>query len=192
MNFEEISGLSCNYDKTVLMPVFPPTDEEINFCSDLDFRIVNKIHLLGMDITPDFVDIGKNFLVVKEKILKQVRFWERFKLTLPGRISIAKTFLVSQLNYLGSVFRIPEDTCQDVQNIINNFIRKNLRVSRDRICTSVENGGLGFFHLNDFLSAQRCCWIFRAKKNTIDNWRHDLFDAAPGNDILKIKSVDIC
>jgi hypothetical protein len=83
MNFEEISGLSCNYDKTVLMPVFPPTDEEINFCSDLDFRIVNKIHLLGMDITPDFVDKGKNFLVVKEKILKQVRFWERFKLTLP-------------------------------------------------------------------------------------------------------------
>jgi hypothetical protein len=33
---------------------------------------------------------------------------------------------------------------------------------------------------------------FSCKKNTIDNWRHDLFDAAPGNDILKVRSVDIC
>jgi hypothetical protein len=99
LDFEKISGLCCNYDKTVLMPVFEPTNEEKIFSDELGFRIVNSIHLLGMDITPNFTDISKNFTKIKEKILLQVRFWERFKLSLPGRLSIAKTFLVSQLNY---------------------------------------------------------------------------------------------
>jgi hypothetical protein len=191
LDFEKISGLCCNYDKTVLMPVFEPTNEEKIFSDELGFRIVNSIHLLGMDITPNFTDISKNFTKIKKKILLQVRFWERFKLSLPGRLSIAKTFLVSQLNYLGCVFSVPDSICLEIQEIINNFIRKNLKIAKDRICTSAEKGGLGFFDLRDFLSAQRCCWIFRAKKHTIDNWRHDLFEAAPGNDILKIKCVDI-
>jgi hypothetical protein len=165
LDFEKISGLCCNYDKTVLMPVFEPSDEEKIFSEELGFRIVNNIHLLGMDITPDFADISKNFTKIKEKILLQVRFWERFKLSLPGRLSIAKTFLVSQLNYLGCVFSVPDNICLEIQEIITNFIRKNLKIARDRICTSAEKGGLGFLDLQDFLSAQRCCWIFRAKKH---------------------------
>jgi hypothetical protein len=52
-------------------------------------------------------------------------------------------------------------------------------------------GGLGFFKLDEFLAAQRCMWIFRAKKFCIDNWRYDLHKAAPGTDPLLLKKCDL-
>jgi hypothetical protein len=189
-DFGEISGLCCNYDKTVILPVFAPTEEERAFIKDLDFRIVDKLKLLGMEITNNFNDIRNNFVVIREKILKLVRFWERFKLSLPGRISIAKTFLVSQLNYLSGVFTPPDDVINEIQLIIDNFIRKNINIARDRVTRSVDNGGCGFFDLSDFLAAQRCTWVFRAHRATIDNWRYDLFIAAPEHNILAIRAVD--
>jgi hypothetical protein len=190
LEFGEISGLCCNYDKTVVLPVFEPTDHEKELITNLGFRTVDTVKLLGMDITRDFEDVGKNFVTIKEKILKLIRFWDRFRLSLPGRISIAKTFLVSQLNYLGGVFRPPDDVLEEIQTLINNFIKKNLNISRERITKSVELGGCGFFRLDDFLAAQRCAWIFRAHKATIDNWRYDLFVGAPDNNILAIRATD--
>jgi hypothetical protein len=75
--------------------------------------------------------------------------------------------------------------------MINTFIRKNLNISKERISRPVELGGLGFYNLSSFLSAQRCCWIFRAKKLVIDNWRYDLFCASPINNILSVRESDI-
>jgi hypothetical protein len=122
IEFGDISGLCCNYDKTVVLPVFEPTCQEKNLITNLGFRTVDTVKLLGMDITHNFEDVGNNFLSIKEKILKLIRFWERFRLSLPGRISIAKTFLVSQLNYLGGVFRPPDDVLAEIQTLINSFI----------------------------------------------------------------------
>jgi hypothetical protein len=68
-----------------------------------------------------------NFDKILEKIQAQCSYWSRFKLSLPGRISIAKTFMVSQINYLGSVFS-PSDTQRtDMQNLLNSFIKKTLK-----------------------------------------------------------------
>jgi hypothetical protein len=77
------------------------------------------------------------------------------------------------------------------QNMINNFIRKNLKISDCRLYLPPENGGVGFFCIKDFLDAQRCTWLFRAKKLCNDNWRHDLHALAPNQDPLLIRSSDI-
>jgi hypothetical protein len=191
LEFENISGLACNYDKTVLMPIQVPTEAEMDFIVDLGFRTTEKINLLGAEITPNLEDLSNNFLKIKEKISKLIRFWERFKLSLPGRISIAKTFLVSQLNYLGCVFQVPSVYLDEIQALIHNFIKKNLNISRERMTRPVELGGVGFFNLEEFLMSQKCSWIFRAHRSTIDNWRYDLYDAAPGNNILLLKRSDI-
>jgi hypothetical protein len=190
-DFSGISGLECNYDKTVLLPIFEPNAEEMRVIESVGFRSVDKIKLLGCDITRNYDDLQGNFRTIKEKILNLIRFWERFKLSLPGRISIAKTFMVSQLNYLGCVFRPDPDLLSEIQSMLDCFIKKNLNISRERICRPVSLGGLGFFNLSDFLSAQRCSWIFRAYRYTIDNWRYDLFSSAPGNNILLLRKSDI-
>jgi hypothetical protein len=106
---------------------------------------VNSIKLLGADITTDYSEINGNFVRIKNKIVNLINFWSTFRLTLPGRVTIAKTFLISQLNYLGSVFVPDVTTLQEIQSLINNFIRKNIRISDERIYLSPKLGGIGFF-----------------------------------------------
>jgi exonuclease III len=189
--FSVISGLCCNYDKTILLSVMEPTQEEEEMASNAGFRMVDSFKLLGMDITRDYRDIASNFVSIRDKIVNLTRYWERFRLSLPGRITIAKTFLVSQLNYLGSVFIPPSEILAEIQGIINSFIKKNLNISGDRIYFSACLGGLGFFNLSDFLEAQRCSWIFRAHKFPIDNWRYDLHSLAPNNNVLLLRASDV-
>jgi hypothetical protein len=190
-NFSIFSGLECNFDKTSLMPIFPISNEESEWVQEAGFTVVNKLRLLGADITANFEDLQENFIRIKEKILNLANYWSRFKLSLPGRIAIAKTFLISQLNYLGCVFCPNEVTLREIQNIVNNFLRNNLRISDERISLSPKKGGLGFFNLSDFLEAQRATWLLRANKNCIDNWRYDLHLLAPANNVLLIRTCDV-
>jgi uncharacterized membrane protein len=72
-------------------------------------------------------NIEQIFEKIKSKIINLVAFWERFRLTLPGRITIAKTFLISQLNYIGSFLKPSPQTLEQIQVIINNFVKKKLK-----------------------------------------------------------------
>jgi len=98
--FESISGLGCNLEKTSLMQVGSndPIPQEI---IDLGLTITDEIVLLGAKIKNQGVCFDSNGTLILEKIRKQVNFWKRFNLSLPGRINVAKTFLYSQVNYLG-------------------------------------------------------------------------------------------
>jgi hypothetical protein len=70
------------------------------------------------------------FEKILQKITNLVSFWERFKLSIPGRITIAKTFLVSQLNYVGC-FLSPSDGMIDrLQRVLDNFIKKKFEYFR--------------------------------------------------------------
>jgi hypothetical protein len=187
-DFGSISGLICNYEKTQVMPVG---------CIDntlLDLHglcLTNKIKLLGLEITNDLDTLSDAFLSIREKLLSLVWFWERFNLTLLGRIAIVKTLLISQINYLGS-FLTPEDTIlSEIQAILDNFALKNLNISVDRRYLKPEQGGLGLLNIRDFLIAQKCTWIKRAASNTIDNWRLTLMCNAPGGKILNIRACDL-
>jgi exonuclease III len=190
-DFSTISGLHCNFDKTALMPVFPLTAQESDWIAEAGFSVVHKIKLLGAEISVNFNDLQDNFTRIKDKITKLINFWNRFKLSMTGRITIAKTFLVSQINYLGCIFAPNDVILNEIQTLINTFIRKNLKISDERIQLSPEMGGLGFFNISQFLDAQRATWLLRARKNCIDNWRYDLHLLAPGNNVLLLRSTDI-
>jgi hypothetical protein len=187
-----ISGLHCNFDKTSLLPIFPVSDPEREWIQEAGFTVATSIKLLGAEITADPEELPSNFTGVITKITSLISYWSRFKLSLPGRIAISKTFLISQINYLGSIFKPTDLQVQTMQLLINNFIKKNLKISDERMYSSPGIGGLGFFNISEFLSTQRCVWLFRAKKNCIDNWRFDLHQLAPNNDPLLIRSSDVC
>jgi hypothetical protein len=159
--------------------------------ADTGFTVVNHFKLLGANITADFNDLKDNFKNVINKITGQISFWSRFRLSLPGRITIAKTYLISQINYLGCVFRPSDEQIAVMQRIINSFIKKGLNISDERMYADPESGGLGFFNISSFLDAQMCTWILRAKNTPIDNWRYDLHFLAPGRDPLALRTSDV-
>jgi hypothetical protein len=136
--FGDISGLRCNYDKTLVVPIGTNTVIPNNLHG---FTVSNKIKLLGLEISNDLNLLTENFLVIRDKIVSLVLFWERFKLTLPGRIAIIKTLLLPQLSYLGSFLTPDDEILSSIQKILDDFALNGQTMSRDRRYLNPEHGG---------------------------------------------------
>ena len=68
---------------------------------NLGFKVVNTLQILGLKIGPDGLMENDALDAANAKINQLIGSWSRFNLTLKGRISISKTFLISQITYLG-------------------------------------------------------------------------------------------
>ncbi len=90
-DFGAISGLKCNYYKTVVMPIGTVSDDNIPLHG---FCLANTVKLLGLNISNNLTDLPSNFVNFAEKIRNTILFWERFHLSLPGRIAVVKTLLI--------------------------------------------------------------------------------------------------
>ncbi len=117
---------------------------------------------------------------LEDKVDSQIRFWHRFNLSLPGRISVSKTFMYSQLNYIGCFLPIESDRLASIENKIEAFVRGPLNISKERMTLTREEGGLGLFLLKTFLGGQVCAWAKRAQ-NLHNNWKLRLLRGSLGN-----------
>jgi hypothetical protein len=187
-DFGDIRGLRCNYDKTCILKVGPANPDQENLHR---FAITESITLLGMEVKNGLNNQDEIFLKIREKILGIICFWELFRLSLPGRISVVKTLLLPQLNYLGCILTPSRNLLADLQKTIDGFALKNMRIAENRLYLPPKLGGVGLINLENFLDAQKCSWIVRASKNCIDNWRYDLGNLAPNADISRIRKSDV-
>ena len=177
-NFENISGLGCNLEKTSLMTIGEVSNIPKNI-KELGLNLCNEITLLGAKIKNSGICYESNHKIVLEKVRNTANFWKKFSLSLPGRINVAKTFLYSQINYLGCFLPFTENLVTDLSSEIGNFVMGNLNIGKGRIFDNVENGGLGLFPVKDFIYAQMCSWIKRAI-DLDDLWKLELFKSSYG------------
>ena len=147
---------------------------------ELGFVFSTQVTILGTVIVNDTCNQEENAKAIQEKVRKQVRYWSRFSLSLPGRIHIAKTMMYSQVNYLGCFLPFSRNQITPIEHLIEHYVRGNLKISTDRILTEVQYGGLGLFRVESFLNAQKCSWIRRAQ-NIDELWKEKLSRAASGN-----------
>ena len=180
VEFGNISGLICNIDKTNIMAVGDRTalsNEIIN----LGFPIVDEIKLLGVSIDHELNCITASHDKTVENISKVIDFWSRFRLSLPGRLGIAKTLCLSQINYVGCIITPTANQLKEMSSLIFNYIKGSLNISKDRITLPTNMGGLGFPDISKFIISQQTVWIKRANISCRDNWRFDLRAASNGN-----------
>ncbi len=59
-------------------------------------------------------------------------------LTLPGRISVSKTFMYSQLNYIGCFLPIETERLVAIENSIEHYVRGPLNISKERMTMTRE------------------------------------------------------
>ena len=171
--YETISGLTCNLEKTALM-VVGNNDQVPQEIIDIGFELQSEITLLGAKIKNTGICYEGNGTVIIEKIRRQTNFWKRFNLSLPGRINVAKTFLYSQINYLGCFLPIGDADKKQMSTLIENFVSGNLRIAKRRLYAKKGDGGLDLFELDDYLGAQCCSWVKRAY-NLDEIWKKELF-----------------
>jgi hypothetical protein len=178
--FGGISGLLCNFDKTMVMNIGLLAND-VRFLQEIGFSVTDKIKLLGFHLGREGLDYDTMFRNVTRNICAIATQWSRFKLSLPGRISIFKNLMLSQVSYIGSISCPHSDVIEEIQNIMNRFVLGNLKVSRERLYTDPDHGGLGLIELKSFISGLISSWVPLAAKSTRDNWRVDLHSLSGGN-----------
>jgi hypothetical protein len=123
-------------------------------------------------------DARSNSAQISRKIAENIMKWERFGLSLPGRIQIAKTMLYSQLNYLGCFLELERTIYDNWENQIYRYVAGNLKIGKQRVFQSTDLGGLGLFKVEDFLNAQKIRWIVYASRVVDADWKKALNKAA--------------
>ena len=189
-NFAGFSGLRCNTEKSAIMYVGddgPPPP----FLAEFNFKVVDKIKLLGISINRNIENLGNCHTSTILNITRIINFWDRFYLSLPGRINIAKTLLLSQISYLGCIISPDQEQMRTIKNLIERFIVGRLNIAKDRIFRPTFLGGLGMIDLEDFIIAQQVVWVKRAAISLRDNWRVDMKRLSNGN-VITLSAGDFC
>jgi hypothetical protein len=119
-------------------------------------------------------DLESNFDPVCGKIRQLIGSWDRFNLSLPGKIGVAKTMLLSQIGYLGCIITPSTDQLRIMQNLIDGYVTKGIVIATDRLYQKTNNGGLGLIKLDNYITALQCSWIKRCSTRINDTWRWNL------------------
>jgi hypothetical protein len=182
-DFAEFSGLHSNAEKTTLLQigrVGPLPQEVIN----LGFNVVDKVCLLGVTVDNNLSMFDTHFESVIQKISGIIEYWERFYLSLAGRISVCKTFMLSQIGYAGSFITPTNNQAKRIQDLMDNFCLNSLRIARKKLYLPPALGGLGLINVKNYIKALQCSWVKRTTQHWCDNWRFNLIKACYGNPLI--------
>jgi hypothetical protein len=153
-DFHTISGLECNLEKTHVIPVGTLDDPKDIICPDLGMTWASSFTILGFDIDNRLQLLNNNFTKIHDKIKGIVRSWTPYKLSLRGRLTIAKTMLCSQLTYVSTVLSPTDKQLESIQTTINNFVQditinnKNW-INTNQMYTPPKQGSMGKIKLED-------------------------------------------
>jgi hypothetical protein len=182
-DFADFSGLKSNVEKTTLMQI-----GTVNQLSDeiknLGFKSVTEVTILGLTINRDLSSLTQHFESTISTIVRMIEYWERFNLSLPGRISVCKTFMISQIGYIGSIIRPTVQQEKRMQKLMDDFCVGSMRTAKKKLYTPLNEGGLGLINVNEFITALQCAWIKRVTQHWGDNWRYDIKAKCDGNPLL--------
>ena len=173
--------VTTNLDKTSVIPIGTNTNKDDQICKDLKMVWEDTFTILGFDIDNKLEKLETNYSKVKDKIKAVIRKWKPYHLSLRGRLTIAKTKLISQITYISTVLTPNAATIADLQTIINNFVmgiesHNKHWINKDIIYTSTSKGGLGMIRLESFMKSIKVSWIKRYCIDKIDdNWA-DIID----------------
>jgi hypothetical protein len=186
-----MSGLETNVEKTTLMPIGNLEEQLPQSILDLGFEVVNEIKILGLTLDNKAANLCEHFNGTIMKMKKICGDWSRYNLSLPGRISIAKTMLLSQVGYIGCIITPSSNQLETMQSIIEEFVTKNIVISAERLYQRPTEGGLGLVKLSSYIAALQCSWIKRCTITINDPWRWNLARACNFNlDLIRVSDVN--
>ena len=83
---------------------------------------VSKVQILGVWFSATYDCCANNVDPIINKIKRTLATWTQRDLTIKGRITVAKSLVISQLTYIMAVCRIDNARIDDVQKLIMQFI----------------------------------------------------------------------
>ena len=143
-SFESLSGLSTNFDKTgILFSGGKPDESILRIIHNSGIKIEENLTILGFRFNSDLSNLNENIDEAIVKMESLICFWSKMFLSIVGKVTVASTYLMSQLSYLMSVVTPSPQQCKIVDNLIKDFICGKNKISFDTIFLPKILGGLG-------------------------------------------------
>ena len=168
--FSRLSGLELNVDKTTVIPVAASNTQDFKQeIRNIGFDCDESFTVLGFKIDNKLSRLHENVDNIKFKMSNISNFWSKVPMTLCGKITVAKTFLLSQIAYICAVIPTPERDFRIFDKIISNFITYKSGIKEKLVFTKTCHGGLGLTRSRDFIDGIRLGLTKRYLKSS-DSW----------------------
>lgn len=131
-------------------------------------------------------DLNFNKNMTKVNILLET--WKKRNLTPIGRISVLKTFLISQFNHLFISIPNPcQNFLKELNRLFYNFVWNSPvdRIKRDIMIKNHQEGGLKMIHLNSYVLALKTTWI-RRLIHTTGKWTNIIISQVNLDKMFKV------
>ena len=177
--FSAFSGLCLNKNKCFAMYI---GDCSFKGSFRYGIKFTNQIKILGIIFSNEksTCDICENFVPRIMKLEKMCYMWERRHLSPIGKITILKTFGISQFIYVMQSIGINSDYLKQINTIIFRFIWNDKvdnekkvieRVKRATVCSSYEAGGLKMIDINKMQDSFYLKWADRLLDGKYADWK---------------------
>ena len=102
-----------------------------------------------------------------------LNIWKGRKLSLKGKITILRTLILPQVQFLFSMIVIPESTLKQLDKIFFDYLwdNKPAKIKRSTIIAPIEQGGLSMLDVYEVHAAAKCSWIKRIHDNSESKWK---------------------
>ena len=158
-HFETCSGLGLNKSKTEIMWIGSTKENKIKPCG-IKYK-TEPIKTLGVWVGTDMTKIQNQNIEERLTKLKTIlNMWKQRDLTLKGKVMIINTLALSQLQYIVSSLHIPENTIEEVNKLIFDFLwPKKVFVKKSTIISEYSNGGLRMPDFETKVKATKVMWV---------------------------------
>ena len=168
-DFEKCSGLKLNLSKTKAMWV---GKNKNSLETPLGLEWCIGVKTLGIHFSCDQEQVMKqNFQDRLNEVQKMINLWKLRGLSLFGKVTIIKSFLIPKLLYVSSIIETPPEIIKQMERMIYKFLWKGPdKVTRLSVINTLENGGLNLTDLELHIKALRLSWIPRLLDEKEGSW----------------------
>jgi hypothetical protein len=175
--FEAVSGLKINLPKSALIPVGSVVD--IDHLAELLGCGTSLLPLkyLGLQLGASFKHKAM-WTELVDLMSRRLAPWKRSYLSKGGRIALIKSTLSNLPTYMMSLFPIPALVAKQIEKIQRDFLWGGMNdeakmhlVEWEKVCTPLDEGGLGIRNIRRFNQALLGKWLWRFAHEVGAWWR---------------------
>jgi hypothetical protein len=185
--FEAAAGLKVNLSKSVLVPV--GLVENVGQLAGLLGCGYGEVPLkyLGLPLGASF-KLKSMWAGLEDMMVRKLAPWKRLYLSKGGRVTLIKSTLSNMPTYMLSLFPIPADVAKRIEKIQRDFLWggmndefKHHLVEWAKVCTPIDEGGLGIRNIRRFNQALLGKWLWRFA-HEVGAWWRSVLVAKYGSD----------
>ena len=172
--FKDISGLKINCKKTEGMWIGSTKE---NKEKPLGIKWPDEpIKALGVYYTYDLKLLReKNFIERLDSIKKLINIWSSRGLSIYGKLTIIKSFLIPKFVYICALLPTPNELLKQLNQLLFKFLWKGTdKVRRVSVINEYREGGLKMIDLETMVKSLRLAWLKRIFNGYDGTWKRYL------------------